>query len=89
MSTLLREQPVVGQAYGQFQQFNRDERLRALDEAHQRFLLDQATDIEEARKKGKGERDIEIAKNMKKEGFDVAVISKMTGLSFGEIERLG
>jgi len=48
MTTLLQGQPIVGQAFEKFQQFNRDERLRALDEAHQRFLHDQATDIEEA-----------------------------------------
>jgi predicted transposase/invertase (TIGR01784 family) len=55
MTTLLQEQPMVGLAYEKFQQFNRDERLRALDEAHQRFLHDLATDIEEAHSKGKGE----------------------------------
>ncbi|MCL2622747.1 MAG: Rpn family recombination-promoting nuclease/putative transposase, partial [Planctomycetaceae bacterium] len=31
---------------------------------------------------------IEIARNMKKEGFDVSMIVKMTGLSPDEIERL-
>jgi len=96
MSALLQGQPVVGQAYDMFQQFNRDERLRALDEAHQRFLLDQATDMEEARKKGKGEgrtegraeRDIEIARNMKQKGYAVNDITELTGLSSADIERL-
>jgi len=84
MSTLLQSQPVVGQAYERYQQFNRDERLRALDEAHQRYLHDHATDIEEAHKKGK----VEVARNMRQEGFDANIISKMTGLSAVEIERL-
>jgi predicted transposase/invertase (TIGR01784 family) len=93
MSTLLQDQPVVQQAYGQYRQFNQDARLRALDEAHQRFLHDQATDREEAHEKGivvgvdRGKS--EIAKNMKNEGFGIDVISKMTGLSSTEIERLG
>jgi predicted transposase/invertase (TIGR01784 family) len=93
MTALLQGHPFVGQAYEKHQQFNRDERMRALDEAHQRFLLDQATDMEEARKKGKGEgkaeRDIEIARNMKNEGCNLEFISRMTGLSSTEIERLG
>ena len=93
MTAILQDQPIVRQAYGQYQQFNRDERMRALDEAHQRFLNDHASDIEEARDsgrdEGKSERNIEIARNMKNEGFDVGVISKMTGLSSAEIERLG
>ena len=89
MSTLLQDQPVVQQAYGQYRQFNRDERMRAIDEAHQRFLNDQASDREEARISGKSERNIEIAQSMKSEGFDVAVISKMTGLSSTEVDRLG
>jgi predicted transposase/invertase (TIGR01784 family) len=89
MTTLLQGQPVVQQAYEKYRQFNQDARLRALDEAHQRFLHDHATDIEEAHEKGKAERNIAIALNMKTEGFGTDVISRMTGLSSAEIERLG
>ena len=92
MSTLLQEQPLVGQAYERYQQFNRDERLRALDEAHQRFLHDQATDIEEAHNKGITEGEskgkIEIARNMKQRGYSTSDIAGMTGLSLVDIERL-
>jgi predicted transposase/invertase (TIGR01784 family) len=96
MTALLQDQPVVGQAYDKFQQFNRDARLRALDEAHQRFLHDQATDIEEAHKKGEvlGEAKglvkgkVEIARNLKMMGLDVSQITQATGLSPAEIERL-
>jgi predicted transposase/invertase (TIGR01784 family) len=104
MTALLQGHPFVGQAYEKHQQFNRDERMRALDEAHQRFLHDLTTDIEEAHEKGeakgiaigeakgkaegKAEEKTDIARNMKSEGFNVDVISKMTGLSFDIIERL-
>jgi predicted transposase/invertase (TIGR01784 family) len=37
---------------------------------------------------GKAEEKIEIARNMKKEGFEMAMIIKMTGLSPDEIERM-
>ncbi len=93
MSTLLQGHPELESAYGKFRQFNEDERLRSLDEARQIFLHDLATDIEAAHEKGKGEgkaeRDLDIARNMKAEGFDVDVISRITGLSAAEIERLG
>jgi predicted transposase/invertase (TIGR01784 family) len=85
MTTLLQGQPMVQKAYGQYLQFNQHEKLRALDEAHQRFLHDYATDIEEAQSK----KSAEIARNMKSEGFDVDMISKLTGLSPTEIDQLG
>ena len=40
------------------------------------------------RAEGRTEEKIEIARNMKKEGFDMTMIIKMTGLSPGEIDRL-
>ena len=55
MTTLLKDQPELIKAYEQYQLFNHDERLRALDEAHQRFLHDLATDIEAAHEKGRDE----------------------------------
>ena len=84
MSTLLQGQPMVELAPEKFYQFNQDERMRALDDAHQRFLHDLATDIEE----GITRREIEIARNMKREGLGLALIAKMTGLSSEAIERL-
>ena len=101
MTALLQDQPIVQQAYGQYRQFNRDERMRAIDEAHQRFLNDIASDVEEARDSGRSEgrvegiavgvdrRNIEIAQNMKRRGCDVDFIIEMTGLSSIEIDRLG
>jgi len=92
MTTLLQDQPIVTQAYKKFLRFNQNENLRSLDAAHHLFLHDLATDVEEAHEKGKAEgkaeRDITIARNMKAEGFGGDVISRMTGLSSSEIERL-
>lgn len=47
-----------------------------------------AKGMEKGMAEGKAERNIEIALNMKNEGFDPATIAKMTGLSVEEIERL-
>jgi predicted transposase/invertase (TIGR01784 family) len=84
MSTLLQGHPVVQQAYGKYQQFNRDERLRALDEAHQQYLHDQATELEAAQVRGK----VEVARNLKNKGFDTGFIVEVTGLSSDAIGRL-
>jgi len=84
MTTLLQDHPVVQQAYGKYQQFNRDERLRALDEAHQRFLHDHATDMEEAHEKGIAK----VARNMKVRGDSIDSIIEVTGLSREEIDKL-
>ncbi|MGL4942910.1 MAG: Rpn family recombination-promoting nuclease/putative transposase [Thermoguttaceae bacterium] len=43
---------------------------------------------EEGRKEGRKEEKFEIARNMKAEGFDTAIIVKMTGLSPQEIEEI-
>ena len=88
MPRLPKDQQPVIEAYGQLQQFNQDERLRSLDEAHQRFLHDLATDREEAHERGLAEKAIEIALNMKQVGSDYEFISQMTGLSLMEIEQL-
>jgi predicted transposase/invertase (TIGR01784 family) len=84
MTTLLQDHPTVGQAYGKYRQFNQDERLRAIDEAHERYLHDLATDIEEAQERTK----TEIALNMRREGLDTALIANVTGLPYTEIEQL-
>ena len=69
---------------------SRDELL--LYEASLKAYRDNYSAFEAARLEGevKGEvkKAIEIARNMKQEGFDPAIIEKMTGLSPEEIERL-
>ena len=44
--------------------------------------------IEEGEKKGEKNKSIEIAKNMLKEGLDISLISKLSGLSINEVKEL-
>jgi len=44
--------------------------------------------LAEGRAEGETKKSIEIARNMKKKGFDTATIAEMTGLSMEEIQRL-
>jgi len=100
---ILRE-PIFEQAFAtaEFSRMSRDE-LRVY-EANERIYWDNyavmKTAIEDGeargetrgrakgRAEGKAEGRVEIARNMKNEGFEVAVIVKMTGLSPKEIEQL-
>jgi len=93
VSPLLKDHPPGAQ---EPKQFNQDERLRAIDEAYQRFLTDIASDRAEAsaearaegKVEGKAERDIEIARNLKSMGLGTTQIVQVTGLSLSVIEQL-
>ena len=101
MGTMLQDSPPVLAAYEEFKRFSSDPEMREKVRARERFLNDQRLKVAGARREGeaigivKGEaigeakKARETAQNMKKEGFDPAVIAKMTGLPVSEIERLG
>ncbi|GHT26762.1 hypothetical protein FACS18942_04820 [Planctomycetales bacterium] len=94
--TALLDNPVTGRAYEKYKQFNQDEKMRALDNAHQQYLHDYATDVGTAHRKGKAEGlaegeakgKAEIALAMKSKGFTLSDIANITGLSTSEIEGL-
>ena len=65
-----------------------DEEVYALYSAYTKEELEKNTLIEEAEQRGIENRNIEIAKNMIKENIDIDIISKITGLSKEEIEKL-
>ena len=71
-------------AYEELRRFSSNEEMRDLERRRRRFLEDQRIYAGAAR----AERSLEIARNMKQEGFDTAIITKMTGLTSVEIERL-
>lgn len=69
-----------------------DEEARELAEFRESSLREMASAIRYGQDKGKAEgrneRNIEIAKSMLKENIDINVISKITGLSKDEIEKI-
>jgi len=96
MSTMLQDCPPVLAAYEEFQRFSSDPEMRERVRARERFLNDERLKLGGARREGeavgvvKGEerKARESAAIMKQEGFDTAVISRVTGLPLSEIERL-
>ncbi len=89
-------EPVFERAFETAELARMDAGERARYEASLKVYRDNFTVLETARMEGKeegkeegrAERDIAIALNMKKEGFDPAVIAKLTGLPLKEIDRL-
>ncbi|MEK6482482.1 hypothetical protein WJR50_33420 [Catalinimonas sp. 4WD22] len=61
--------------------------MKAYEESLKTYR-DQYSVIETAKKEGASEREIEIAKSMKKYGDPIEKISAITGLTKEEIEKL-
>ena len=67
----------------------RFDKIEYINEAHDKGLQQGREEgIEMGREEGKIERKIEMAKNMFKEGLDVKLISKLSGLTVDEINKL-
>jgi len=96
MTQLIENNPAVQAAYEELQRFSSNAEMREFERRRRRFLEDTRIYVGTARAEGKAEgkaegimeREIEIAQNMKRKGFDVQSIADLTGLSHAEIERL-
>jgi predicted transposase/invertase (TIGR01784 family) len=92
MSAMLQNCPPVQSAHEEFMRFVGNPEIREKVKAHERFLIDQQLNVNEAREegeaKGKIEGKAETAINMKKKGYANAEIAELTGLPLSEIERL-
>ena len=71
---------------------SQDENERYLAELRQKYIMDQKA-IEDAgydkgTLDGEKKKSIEIAKKMKEEKMDISTITKITGLTMEEIEKL-
>ena len=84
MAQLVENNSTVMTAYDELQRFSSNEEMRDLERRRRRFLEDQRIYVGAAREA----KASEIARNMKREGFETAIVARMTGLSRAEIERL-
>jgi len=84
----LRDDPEIQNAEERYRQFMADPQLESRYRARQRFLHQQATNLEEAREEGRREQLRETARKMKAAGIEVAVIQSVTGLTPEEIGSL-
>ena len=89
MSAVLQDVPEVQAAYSEYKRFTADPVMREKAKARERYWTDRKLDRAEAEEMGREKEKMATAANMKQEGFDMAVIAKITSLPLSEIERLG
>lgn len=75
-------------AINELEKISSDERIIGLYDAEKVARKTLNTQLKSAKLDGIEERNIEIAKNMKKENIDNLLIAKVTGLTIEEIEKL-
>jgi predicted transposase/invertase (TIGR01784 family) len=75
-------------AVRRLKQLSADERTRMLYEARELAVMDEMARTRAAVTTAVTEKQVKIAKNMLNSGLDVAMISKLTELSPGEIRKL-
>ena len=100
MSAMLKDTPEVLGAYKQYKDFSANPVMRERVRVRQRFLDEQQIRLSDAREdglaegvaigmtKGEAKKARESATIMIQDGFDAAVIARVTGLPLSEIERL-
>ena len=77
-------------------ELSQNEHERRLAELREKYIMDQKAieaagydqGLEDGKKQGLTAAKIEIAKEMKSQGYDNSAIKKLTGLSIEEIENL-
>lgn len=84
MKGILDKHEDINKAHKEFKKFTSDEKMRELYEARLKQKRDYSSNLKQAIKEGK----IEVAKNMLAEGELIEKISKYTGLSLADIEKL-
>ena len=96
MTVLLKDKPILKKAHKEYGVFTKDDYMREIYETKLKREMDNETYygklIEDAKRQGieKGieKGKLEDAKNLKNLGVSSAIISKATGISVEEIEKL-
>jgi predicted transposase/invertase (TIGR01784 family) len=85
---LAEKNPMIKEAYCKLQEMSEDEANRMIYEARLKAQRDEYSRIQGALRKGRQERDREIARNFKNLGIPLEQIAQATGLSADEIAAL-
>ena len=92
MSEIVKEKPIMEEAHKRYNNFIRSRLMMTEYEKKELYQYDKQISLEDKRREGirEGikERNYSIAKSMKKDGADINLISKYTGLSIEEINKL-
>ena len=101
---IMEENKNIKKAIEELEQVSGNEKLRRIAELKEKYIRDEQASIEYAQnvgykdgykngeeegiKKGKNERNIEIAKNLLSQNIDIEIIENATGLNKAEIEKM-
>ena len=85
---LMEANPIMTKVIEEYKRFTSDDKLMRAYDARDAFLLGQKMMLNREREEGIEKRNYTIAKSMKKDGADINLISKYTGLTIKEIEKL-
>ena len=96
MSEIVKEKPIMEEAHKRYNNFIRSRLMMSEYEKKELYQYDKQITLEEKRREGKAEgikegrlaEQISMATAMKKDGADINLISKYTGLTIKEIEKL-
>ena len=96
MSEIVKEKPIMEEVQRRYNNFIKDRLMMNEYDKREAYLYGNQIMLEEERRlgieegieKGKKEQQISIARNLKKAGIDIKIISENTGLSIEEIENL-
>ena len=100
MSELVKEKPIMEEVQKRYNNFIKDRLMMNEYDKREAYLYGNQIMLEEERRlgieegikqgmeKGKKEQQIYIARNLKKSGIDIKIISENTGLSIEELEKL-
>ena len=92
MSEIVKEKPIMEEAHKRYNNFIRSRLMMTEYEKKELYQYDKQISLEDKRREGKlegiKERNYSIAKTLKQMNMDNASISKATGLTVEEIEKL-
>ena len=100
MSEIVKEKPIMEEAHKRYNNFIRSRLMMSEYEKKEIYQYDKQITLEEKRRegikegmkkgieKGRLAEQISMATAMKKDGADINLISKYTGLTIKEIEKL-
>ena len=92
MSEIVKEKSIMEEVQRRYNNFIKDRLMMNEYDKRQAYLYGKQIMLEEERRLGieEGEKNkaISIARNFKKAGIDIKIISENTGLSIEEIEKL-
>ena len=78
----------LGKARIEMNYLTGEEEVKRLAELREKWEMDYNSGIGHARRQGKKETQLEVAKKMKEKKIDTDTIAEVTGLSREEIEKL-